>query len=97
MMQLKAVTTNTDYLHKPYFHIGVKDKIKTNHLKEISARRITMENISSLFMSLYSCQKFQLLSIAFTDLHHTTKSPCTSRSLFIISIQKYVVLCHRHP
>lgn len=56
MMQLKAVTTNTDYLHKPYFHVGVKDKIKTNHLKEISARIIKMENISSLFMSLYSCQ-----------------------------------------
>lgn len=50
MMQLKAVTTNTDYLHKPYFHVGVKDKIKTNHLKEISARRIKMENISSLFI-----------------------------------------------
>ena len=30
-------------------------------------------------------------------LCYSTKSPFTSRSLFIISTQKYVVLCHCHP
>ena len=30
-------------------------------------------------------------------LCYNTKSPFTGRSLFIISTQKYVVLCHCHP